>query len=376
MKITSIEPTPSPYSMKINVDEKLPDNQTENYKISDELDNAPLYIKELFQINGVKGIYRVIDFIALERNPKVAWEEILPQVTEIIGSSDSLDASFTKNPDSLDDSFGEIKVYIQMFRFIPMQIKLIEDEEERRFGLPPRFTEAALNASSATENMLDERKWVEKSPRYGDIDSIGQDITEELSASYDEERLQELVNFALNDTHLEQHSPYQKVTLDMLDNPDWKDRYAALDRMSPIIENLDILNKALDDEKASIRRLATAYLGMIEEEEVLPLLYKALKDKAVNVRRTAGDCLSDLGFKQAMPEMIQSLSDQNRLVRWRAAMFLYELGDESAIPALQKAADDTEFEVRMQVKMALARIEGGEEAKGSIWHQMTKASKK
>src|SRR5699024_8170242 len=111
----------------------------------------------------------------------------------------------------------------------------------------------------------------------------------------------------------------------------------------------------------------------IEEIEVLPYLYKALKDKAANVRRTAGDCLSDLGFQEAMPEMIETLKDDNRIVRWRAAMFLYEVGDETAIDALEEAKDDPEFEVRLQINMALERIKGGAEAKGSIWHQMTQA---
>src|SRR5699024_2142014 len=97
--------------------------------------------------------------------------------------------------------------------------------------------------------------------------------------------------------------------------------------------------------------------------------------KAVNVRRTAGDCLSDLGFKEAQPEMIKTLSDKSRIVRWRAAMFLYEVGDETAIPALQEALEDSEFEVRMQAKMALARIESGKEAAGSIWHQMAQVTK-
>lgn len=74
--------------------------------------------------------------------------------------------------------------------------------------------------------------------------------------------------------------------------------------------------------------------------------------------------------------MINKLSDPNRLVRWRAAMYLYEVGDETAVPALKKALDDPEFEVRMQVKMALARIEGGEKAEGSIWYQMSQVTKK
>ncbi len=61
--------------------------------------------------------------------------------------------------------------------------------------------------------------------------------------------------------------------------------------------------------------------------------------------------------------MIKSLKDPSKLVRWRAAMFLFELGDESAIPALKAAQDDPEFEVAMQARLALERIEGGEEAK-------------
>lgn len=73
--------------------------------------------------------------------------------------------------------------------------------------------------------------------------------------------------------------------------------------------------------------------------------------------------------------MIESLKDESKIVRWRAAMFLYEVGTEEAVPALKEAEDDSEFEVALQVKMALARIQGGEEAKGSVWKQMTEARK-
>ncbi len=41
------------------------------------------------------------------------------------------------------------------------------------------------------------------------------------------------------------------------------------------------------------------------------------------------------------------------------------------MPALRKTAEDQEFEVALQAQMALERIEGGEEAKGSVWKQMT-----
>ncbi|SDK06316.1 conserved virulence factor C family protein [Sediminibacillus albus] len=380
MKIVSIEPTPSPHSMKINLDEELPDGQNSNYKQGDNLDTAPLFIQNLFKIDGVKGIYRVADFIALERNPRIAWETILPEVRKAFGETG---LSNTPDPASISpdtESFGEVKVFVQTFRGLPMQVKLDDGNEEKRFGLPENFMDAVMEASAASTNFVMERKWIEQSPRYGTLEEIGTVIVEELSASYDKQRLQQLVKMALNEEtgSSEEAAGLKKKrpSMDILDHKDWKVRYAALDRMGdPELIDLPFLDKALNDDKASIRRLATAYLGMIEDKEVLPYLYKALKDKVVTVRRTAGDCLSDLGFKEAMPEMIAALKDSNRLVRWRAAMFLYEVGDETAIPALKEASNDPEFEVKMQVKLALERIEGGQEAKGSVWSQMTEATK-
>src|SRR5699024_2340981 len=143
VKIVSIEPTPSPHSMKINVDERLPDGQKENYQIGDDLHDAPDYVQKLFVIAGVKGLYRVIDFVTIQRNPRVAWEDILPEVQDVFGTSKNMDENLsfsTKN--GTEDSFGEIHVYIQMFRDLPMQVKLEEGDQEYRFGLPERFTEA------------------------------------------------------------------------------------------------------------------------------------------------------------------------------------------------------------------------------------------
>lgn len=380
MKIVSIEPTPSPHSMKINVREQLPDGETHNYKLGDNLKDAPPYVTDLFKIEGIINIYRVVDFLTIARRPRVAWETILPAVRETLGTEeiDTIIAS-SENQTESTPSFGEVRVFIQMFRGIPMQVKVEESDEEARFGLPELFTNAVLEASPASPNVIWERKWVEQHVRYGKINDIGKEVVEELTASYDQARLNELVQRAFQEqgpNDIEAVEARNKITRETLDNPDWKVRYAALDRLNPTVKDLSILDKALDDERSSIRRLATAYLGMIEEPEVLPYLYKALKDKAANVRRTAGDCLSDLGYTEAMPEMIATLTDENRIVRWRAAMFLYELGDESAIPALKKTRDDPEFEVRMQINMALERIQSGKKAEGSIWHQMIQAASK
>lgn len=376
MQIISIEPTPSPHSMKLNIDNELPDGTAYNYQSLEDASQAPEEIKKLLQINGVKGLYHVADFIALEKNARSNWEDVLPKARAVFGVAESEKTANTDFAKKSVDQFGEIKVWIQFFRDLPMQIKLSDGEEERRVGLPEHFMKAAMEAAAASDNFVMERKWKEQTSRYGTLDEVGATIVDELSASYRDDQLGALVQQALGKQKIEATSDKRPVfTEEVLANPDWKVRYAALDRLQPELSDLPLLGKALDDEKASIRRLATAYLGMLEEPEVLPYLYKALQDSAVTVRRTAGDCISDLGYKEAMPEMIDSLKDPNRLVRWRAAMFLYETGDETAIPALKKAADDPEFEVRMQVNMALERIQGGESAKGSVWHQMTQATK-
>lgn len=104
----------------------------------------------------------------------------------------------------------------------------------------------------------------------------------------------------------------------------------------------------------------------------MELLAEALRDPSAAVRRTAGDTLSDIGDPVATSAMIGALSDSSKLVRWRAARFLYEVGTEDARDALEKAVDDPEFEVSLQAKMALERIESGEQAAGTVWQQMVK----
>ncbi|MGW8460211.1 conserved virulence factor C family protein [Bacillus atrophaeus] len=374
MKIKSIEPTPSPNTMKVILTEELPAGKSNNYK-PDQTEGAPPVVAEILKIEGVKGVYHVADFLAVERNARYDWKDILPQVRSAFGMEN------TESTESRSDqeSFGEVKVFVQMFSGIPMQVKLSDGEREERFGLPERFQQAILKLRSEASNVVFERTWKEQGVRFGDFTEIGHDVTEELQAAYSDERLQRLTEAAAEGKGEEKQAVQRnsyRVTLEMLDDEDWKQRYAHLEQMDPKEEDIPVLAKALDDPKTSIRRQAVVYLGMIESSDVLPLLYKGLEDKTVTVRRTAGDCLSDIGDPQAIPAMIKSLSDSSKIVRWRAAMFLYEVGDESAVEALKAAEDDPEFEVSLQVKMALERIEHGEEAKGSVWKQMTESRKK
>jgi len=372
MKLRSVEPTPSPNTMKLNVDERLPHGVQREYR-QEERETAPELIRRLLAIEGVSSVFHTADFLALERKSHADWQRILMEAREVFGQAEELRLPAETTG---QEAWGEAQVYIQMFRGIPMQVKVTSGGEQSRTALPERFGQAAVKAGSASPNLIMERKWVEQGVRYGDLREIGEEVAQEVEAAYPQERLDQLVEQAMQlQDDMPPAMPHVEkiaVTPEMLDHPDWQKRYAALERMDPTEEQLHVLVKALRDPKSSIRRLAVVYLGMVGGDEVLPYLFEALQDDSVSVRRTAGDTLSDLGDPRGIEPMCRALQDPNKLVRWRAARFLYEVGDETALPALRAAQDDPEFEVRLQIKMALERIESGEAASGTVWQQMTR----
>jgi Virulence factor/Scaffold protein Nfu/NifU N terminal/HEAT repeats len=371
MKILKIEPTPSPNTMKVILDEELAAGKSTNYK-PETAEGAPEIIQAILKIEGVRGVYHVADFIALERNGRYDWQDILPNVRAAFGESGAEEREAKPL-----EHFGEVETFIQVYKGVPLQLKLVSADAEKRLALPDYCQEAfAELTKDGGDNYILERKWQEFGIRYGELDAIAPELLEEVMAAYPKERVERLVEAAQAGGPLVQHKEHGvKPDKDAwLKETDWRKRYQQLEQMpDPDLQDMPLLAAALSDEKAAIRRLAVVYAGMIEDKQILPVLIKALEDPAVTVRRTAGDCMSDLGFPEAADAMIQALKDKSKIVRWRAAMFLYEAGDESALPALREAADDPEFEVKMQVMMAIERIEGGEEAKGSVWKQMTEA---
>jgi hypothetical protein len=370
LKIVTIEPTPSPNSMKIVLDTELPSGTSHNYKKSDA-ETAPHPTSALLGINGVRGIYHVMNFMAVERNSKVAWETILADVQAVFNEEQGEEAGAV---DEVDDSYGEVYVHVQTYKDIPLQVKVFDSVSEERFGLSERFINAMGKVNGReVENYILQRKWADYGIRYGEKSEIGEAVIQEIEAAYPDVRLKEIIRHA-NEGHTDTIQRGRKVTLEEFSVDEWETRFQLLDQMpDPDLSDFPLLNQALDDEKMSIRRLATVYLGMIEDEAVIPYVEKALKDKSWAVRRTAGDCMSDLGFEGFENAAIKALEDKNKLVRWRAAMYLYETGTENALPALEVAEEDTEFEVKLQIRMAIARIAEGEDAKGSVWKQMTEA---
>ena len=375
MKIISIEPTPSPNTMMLRLDEELPQGIRKTYTLDNER-SAPSFIREMLHINGVKSVFHTADFVALDRRASADWSAILNEVQDKFGQQ-GIENKLEVPEDLSGDHFGEANVFVQFFRGIPMQIRVKAGTKEERISLAERFVQAVTEVASAT--LIKERKLTDYGVRYGELPDIAREVEQELEAAFPQERLRKIIDQAIshgasNEEFVEQRRgmTLEEIT-ESMNSEDWRVRYAGFDVLEPTEDSLPLIEKALSDEKMQIRRLAVVYLGDLKTPAAMELLYRALEDKSAAVRRTAGDTLSDIGDPAATPAMLKTLQDSSKLVRWRAARFLYEVGTEEAREALETAVEDPEFEVSLQAKMALERIESGEEAAGTIWQQMAKS---
>ncbi|MCJ1763634.1 virulence factor [Mammaliicoccus sciuri] len=372
MEIVRVEPTPSPNTMKIVLSFKKEDRSSNTY--TEVNDHNPEFINRILQLDGIKSVFHVMDFIAVDKRPKENWDTLLKDVTAAISGSDQ-EGDFTEN--QVNEHFGEVKAEVLKFKGIPYQIKLTTQDEEKRKQLPEIYIDSMLKATKDSDNVVFLRKWEDLGVRYGEVEEVLATVQEEILALYPKEKLEALVEEALTSDITIPEKQFVHVDKETFEQEeDWKVKLRMLnDFPTPTEDDYPLLDVALNDEKPQVRRMAIVLLGMIESKETLPYLYKGMKDKVVSVRRTAGDCLSDLGFKEALPVMIEALEDPQKIVRWRAAMFIFDEGDETALEALKKRQDDPAFDVKLQVQMAIERIENGEEALGSVWKQMANRKK-
>ncbi|HGH5561744.1 TPA: NifU N-terminal domain-containing protein, partial [Staphylococcus pseudintermedius] len=85
MEIIKVEPTPSPNTMKIILSEKRQDNHSKTY--TEVSDSQPHFINAILQVKGVKSVFHVLDFIAVDKAPMADWETVLPLVTATLNQN-------------------------------------------------------------------------------------------------------------------------------------------------------------------------------------------------------------------------------------------------------------------------------------------------
>lgn len=374
MYITSIETTPNPNSMKINFDQTL--GKAETYTVTN-CKGCPEELISLLNVGGVQSIFVCNDFITINRDPRSDWQPILEIATTILGGGDSsskTDFTLLEQQRQTAEKEGQVSIFVQTFRGIPIQVKVIANHIEKRISIAERFNEAVqLIQKESGADYLAERYWANYGIRYGDVGQIGNEVADEIAGTIDNQSLEQLVAAALGKT-VAKSSPESLDSLRLLlDAPDWHDRLKAVQAIGLDKQAVELLTIALQDSHQQVRRLAAAALGATgSTEAVLPLCQTLLNDPLPGVRRTAGDALSDLGDISAQSAACLALADTNKLVRWRAARFLADIGTDEALPYLVAAAADAEFEVRLEIKAALQRISGGLSTSEPAWKRILK----
>ena len=83
MKLLSIETTPNPNSMKLNLDERMAKGVAITYP-NENGGDCPAYIEKILAIPGVSSVFRVADWMAIQRKPTAGWEGILSQARVVL----------------------------------------------------------------------------------------------------------------------------------------------------------------------------------------------------------------------------------------------------------------------------------------------------
>jgi len=391
MQLLSIETTPSPNCIKLNLNEFISAKALTLQKGVDQTE-APAFARQLLAIEAVQSVFLFKDFITLTRKGNADWQLILAKAARIIGVAEDADSKLLaqvsqppvptaiaspSNPQHTSN-LGHVEVAVQVFRGIPVQVRATAaDGQQARVALPERFNQALQRAVSATQaNYVAERRWEPYQSPAGSPNEVAQLIADEIVSLIDADELARIEAAAISNHHeTEQvnNACLQQALLADLRHPNWKHRLKALQQIEVTPETFPQVVAVLDDEQSTIRRWAAALLGVSGmTAAVEPLCHVVLTDISAIVRRTAGDALSDLGDINAAATMCQALEDPSKLVRWRAARFLNEMGDQTAIDALHRAVErEAEFDARVEMMAALARIQGGGETQVPMWLRIT-----
>jgi len=386
MKLRSIETTPSPNCMKLNLD-ALVSAKPLTLNADNISADTPEVFQKLLAITGIQSIFLMSDFITITRRGNVDWQPILIAAGELMGIAENADADLgnslkAEKPlqgDTADQNFGQVDVAIQMFRGIPVQVRAIAGEEQARAALPDRFNQGVQRVIMATQaDYVAERIWFPYQPQFGNPGEIAQQVADELDVLTSEQDLAWLEKAAVDPTQrttAQAAKPLHQALLVELQQSDWKRRLKAIQQIEIDDETFSTVALALKDERNAIRRWAAALLGASERDEAVEPLCDVLQnDSSAIVRRTAGDALSDLGEVAAMATMVGALKDASGLVRWRAGRFLNEVGDRTTLPSLIEAAEvESEFDVRVEMQAAIDRIQAGKASQLPMWMRISQA---
>jgi len=87
LQIVDVELTPNPHALKFVLNEKLLEFESRNYKSLDEV-GEDLWVKDIFNLEGVESVFYMEKFITIEKKPESQWGGIQRGLISIIKNLD------------------------------------------------------------------------------------------------------------------------------------------------------------------------------------------------------------------------------------------------------------------------------------------------
>lgn len=87
MEIVRIEPTPSPNTMKITVNETKEEMKSSTYKEITE--DTPAFIARVLELEDVTSVFHALDFISVDKSAKADWETLVPKIEATFNNEDA-----------------------------------------------------------------------------------------------------------------------------------------------------------------------------------------------------------------------------------------------------------------------------------------------
>src|SRR5437762_888800 len=108
--------------MKLNLNETVAKGVAITYTHENRGD-CPAYIEKILAIPGVSSVFRIEDFMAIQRKPTAGWEDILSQARVVLEYA-GLKNTKPEPAGTSDKKWREVTVAVQYFRDLPMLVKV------------------------------------------------------------------------------------------------------------------------------------------------------------------------------------------------------------------------------------------------------------
>ena len=115
------EPTPNPNSLKFLPGKTVSNNGSFEITKKDEVSNE--LVRNLLSINGVEGIFLGADFISINKNEKISWDEIKHIVISLINDYYSNGKEFVIDKSLREDNSNLSEVEQNIIKILEQKVR-------------------------------------------------------------------------------------------------------------------------------------------------------------------------------------------------------------------------------------------------------------